>query len=146
MLHGLLDCCHQCRSTKEKKTLKNLPLEGNATIIIMMGVYTDSDISYLGQSLVINILNTSKFVKCNNKYALISAWLSFSFILYRRKHACFMCRLVPMQTWLLSYCNMFIFHRLSSSDSSDEDEGTSMHLSFRLVKCSSNPWLCSVKC
>ena len=45
-----------------KKTLKNLPLEGNATIIIMMGVYTDSDISYLGQSLVINILNTSKFI------------------------------------------------------------------------------------
>ena len=66
---------------KNKKTLKNLPLEGNATI---MSVYTDSDISYLGQSLVINILNTSKFIgshihellnllKCNNKYALISA-------------------------------------------------------------------------
>ena len=28
----------------------------------MMGVYSDSDISYLGQSLVINILNTSKFI------------------------------------------------------------------------------------
>ena len=46
---------------KNKKTLK-ISLEGNATIIIMMGVYTDSDISYLGQSLVINILNTSKFI------------------------------------------------------------------------------------
>ena len=47
---------------KNKKTLKNLPLEGNATIIIMIGLYTDCDISYLGQSLVINILNISKFI------------------------------------------------------------------------------------